>query len=326
MATKKTFKDFTSRSYPDQAKAFLNAYWKDHQGDAETLWKWYNKFVQLDTENGKAGKDLDEFNAHRFLEAFGETKTIKELREAIARTDIDFNKRMALIEYCLWKFGKKVEDFLKRPQGDSKEIEALQELMNSIQRDLLEAQKKAETSAKKAEESEKKAKDSANKEAAAKKAAQELQDALNELKKQEESYKAKTEALKKKSEDENLGVVARNKAKNELAQHLAEDPLPLSKAKLTTEAATKKAEKTKKEAEEARKVAEEAAKAAKEAAKAADAAVDDLQVKFKEAEDKLEEAKSQGVGQGNVWWMERELSEARKFMPTKAKLKESFGQ
>jgi len=37
----------------------------------------------------------------------------------------------------------------------------------------------------------------------------------------------KKNELKKKSEDTNLGVVQRNKAKNELAQHLSEDPLPL---------------------------------------------------------------------------------------------------
>jgi len=49
--------------------------------------------------------------------------------------------------------------------------------------------------------------------------------------------------LKKKSEDTNLGVVQRNKAKNELAQHLSEDPLPLRRAKLTTQAATKKQKK-----------------------------------------------------------------------------------
>ncbi len=37
--------------------------------------------------------------------------------------------------------------------------------------------------------------------------------------------------------------MSRNKAKAELAQHLAEDPLPLRRAKITTEAAHKKADK-----------------------------------------------------------------------------------
>ena len=45
-------------------------------------------------------------------------------------------------------------------------------------------------------------------------------------------------------------MVSRNKAKNELAQHLGEDPLPLRKAKITAEAAVKRAERAKKAAED----------------------------------------------------------------------------
>ena len=55
------------------------------------------------------------------------------------------------------------------------------------------------------------------------------------MKKQEDAYATKTATLTKKSEEG--GVVSRNKAKNELAQHLAEDPLPLRQAKITAEAA-----------------------------------------------------------------------------------------
>jgi hypothetical protein len=42
---------------------------------------------------------LDEFNAHRFLEKVQETRTVKELREQLKAIDLDFNKRMALLEY-----------------------------------------------------------------------------------------------------------------------------------------------------------------------------------------------------------------------------------
>jgi len=115
--------------------------------------------------------------------------------------------------------------------------------------------------------------------------------------------------LKKKSEDTNLGVVQRNKAKNELAQHLAEDPLPLRRAKLTTEAATKKAEK-------ARKVAEEAAEEAEKARLEAEEKLRECEAKFDEAQRFLEEIRSRpGGGQGALWWIDRELKEARKYMP-----------
>jgi hypothetical protein len=65
--------------------------------------------------------------------------------------------------------------------------------------------------------------------------------ALAEVKAQEDAYNNKTEQLKKASEEG--GVVSRNKAKVQLDAHLAEDPLPLRKAKITLEAAQKKADK-----------------------------------------------------------------------------------
>ena len=54
--------------------------------------------------------------------------------------------------------------------------------------------------------------------------------ALAEVRAQEDAYNARTADLTKRSEEG--GVVSRGKAKNELAQHLAEDPLPLRRAKV----------------------------------------------------------------------------------------------
>ena len=70
-------------------------------------------------------------------------------------------------------------------------------------------------------------------------AQQELEAALAELKAQEDAYAARTAELKAKSEG---GGVAALRAKNELAQHLSEDPLPLRRAKINQEAAVRKAE------------------------------------------------------------------------------------
>jgi len=58
---------------------------------------------------------------------------------------------------------------------------------------------------------------------------------------------------------------------------------------------------------EARQAAEAAAQAAEEAVQAAQAA-------FKEAEDYLEEVKN-SIGFGTSWWIDRELHEAKKYMP-----------
>jgi len=99
------------------------------------------------------------------------------------------------------------------------------------------------------------------------------------------------------------GAVKKNKAKNELAQLLAEDPMPLRKAKLTQGAALKRVERE--------RVAMEAATALvlEEVAKA-EAAV-------AEAVASIEAIKKAGggVALGAVWWMEREIAEMRKFMP-----------
>jgi len=164
--------------------------------------------------------------------------------------------------------------------------------------------------------------------------------------------------LTARSEDNSLGVVQRNKAKNELAQHLSEDPLPLRQAKITQEAATKKAERARIAADAAHHAAEsarvEAEKAQREAKIAADAAhaakVEAERVKqeaerdheeaehsrvaaeraadeasrsaqicvekFEETQRYLDEVRSRpGNFQGSLWWIDRDLQEAKKYMP-----------
>jgi len=133
--------------------------------------------------------------------------------------------------------------------------------------------------------------------------------------------------LKSKSEDQSIGVVTRNKASNELSQLKAQDPLPLRQAKISLEAAERKADKLRKPFKEARELAEKARAAADSTARdaqksrhIADEAVDECNKKFEEAEAYLHEVMSKsGVPHGQVWWLEREMAEVKKFMPTKQK-------
>ena len=172
---------------------------------------------------------------------------------------------------------------------------------------------------------------------------------MAEVHAQEQAYNEKKADLERRSEEG--GVVSKNKAKAELAQLLAEDPLPLRRAKITQEAAVKKAEKATEAAVAARKEAEESAaasskareaaerdaaaaeqariaaehaaaaasKAAAEsaaAAAAAEAAVEAAMESLKEAETYLAEVKSKpGQAFGALWWIDRELHEQRKFLP-----------
>jgi len=104
-------------------------------------------------------------------------------------------------------------------------------------------------------------------------------------------------------------MVQMNKAKNELAQHLSSDPLPLRRAKLNNEAAVRKAEK-------ASKAAAEAVAAAEAARAAAEEAVEDAQRKVAEAEAYLDEVRSKpGSAQGQIWWMQEELNERKAYLP-----------
>ena len=220
----------------------------------------------------------------------GETKRVVELRDQLREIDLDFNKRMALIEFLLFNFKFGVADFVKRPQGDnSEELRKAQEMLQEVQRALDQALAKAAE-----------AKTQAH---AAKVAEEEQRAALAEVQAQEAAREARTQELTTKGEDMNLGVVARNKAKNELAQHLAEDPLPLRKAKITLEAATKKAEKA--------RVAADAASAA------ADAAVVEAENSAAKAQAYLDEvaARSGSGGKGALWWLQRELDEKKKYLP-----------
>ena len=99
---------------------------------------------------------------------------------------------------------------------------------------------------------------------AAKEAQSELEAALAELKAQEDAFNAKKNQLEATGNDESIGIVSRNKAKAELAQLLAEDPLPLRRAKITVEAAIRKAEKaTQVAAETASAAASSAAESSK---------------------------------------------------------------
>eukprot|EP01129_Flabellula_baltica_P004333 TRINITY_DN1500_c0_g1_i1.p1 TRINITY_DN1500_c0_g1~~TRINITY_DN1500_c0_g1_i1.p1 ORF type:complete len:347 (-),score=120.69 TRINITY_DN1500_c0_g1_i1:313-1323(-) len=329
MTTTEKFRAFTTQNYAEQAKAFLNAFWDEVQDKAESIWEVYNVFIDIDHENGKAGNDLDEFNAHRVLEKFGETRSVRELREELRAVDMDFNKRVAILEYLLFIYGHTVDDFLARPQDASEELLEAQAAVEEAQAALAEANAALEASnaaaqkaAEEAEVARKSADESNAKAAEAQSAEDELKASLDALHAQEEAFESKKEELRIKSQEG--GVVSRNKAANELAQLEATDPLPLRQAKIDTGAATRKAEKATAIADAAADIANQAAAAAEESRVAAETAAEEARRSAAAMEQKFEDAEQRltalagvagGSGQGAIWWLERELSEARKYAP-----------
>ena len=54
----------------------------------------------------ETGNELDEFQAHKFLDSLGETLTVVAMRDRLRQIDLDFNRRVALIEYLTVRYGK----------------------------------------------------------------------------------------------------------------------------------------------------------------------------------------------------------------------------
>jgi len=269
----------------------LNAFWESYGRDeAERIWGYVKKLNKIDLQKHEEGNAVDEVQAHKFLEEHGETLTVMAMREKLRQTGAiapsDRPKLVPLIHYLLFRYNVDWHALVACAGDKSEEMKKAQKLLDEV----LAAFKELDIRAKEARAQE----------APFKAAQEEVDAALADVKAQDDARNAKTEQLKRQSEEG--GVVQQNKAKALLASHLAEDPLPLRKAKITLEAALKKAERARAPFESARRQAEEAADAA--------------QARVQEAEAYLEEIKKKpGSPFGAIWWMERELHEQKAYLP-----------
>ena len=296
--------ELCKKVYKDQAIWYLNAFWKKlGEAEAKNIWNWKGMHDKLDPQ-GAEGNQLDELNAHRFLEQNKETVTVAALRQRLAEIGVDKNskrKYVPLVHYLLFRYKSDLHTLVTASQGDNQdEIDQAQRMLDQVVV-AFQAAESTEAAAKQKEQEARVA------EAAAKQAQAEQVQSLAELKAQEDAFNNKTNELKKKTESGS--VVQQNKAKNELAQHLGSDPLPLRKAKTTNEAAVRKCER-------ATKAAEAAVAASEQARAAAEQAVTDAQDQVRKAEAYLEEVKSKpGSAQGAIWWLQHELNERKAFLP-----------
>jgi len=389
---KADFEVVNKKPYHEQGQFVLNAYWGELESKAEQIWCHHQKLKELDKQQwsalmaaGKAQGDytentsLDEFWSHKFLENIGKTMSIVEFRKEFQKIDANTDKRMGFVEFLIWEYKLDVHELLSRPQGgDPAELKKAQDLLDEVSTAFKTAQtaldqaSKTEAEAKKRKdaavlsdkEAKKKAAESKTKAetarvaaeksevsaAAAKTAADEQRAALDVLKKEEQTFNDKKAELQAKSE---TSGVAGMTAKNQLAQLLSEDPLPLRKAKITAEAAAKKTEKANKEAQAAKEKAQleyessEAARIAAEEAErqaeadrisaesaaaqaesdriAAEESLRESEQKLAEAEAFLAEVKKKSTKtHGTFWWLERELAERKKYMPKSGKAKLLF--
>eukprot|EP01095_Lingulamoeba_sp_RSL-Kostka_P006767 TRINITY_DN213_c0_g1_i6.p1 TRINITY_DN213_c0_g1~~TRINITY_DN213_c0_g1_i6.p1 ORF type:complete len:205 (-),score=124.35 TRINITY_DN213_c0_g1_i6:300-914(-) len=163
--------------YHQQAVWFLNAFWNEHEGEAEKLWAFVDKCSEFDYEKHEEGCGLDEMNAHRFLEAFDETMTVREmranLRESGAIGEKERPKVVPLIHVLLFKYNVDWKRLVNSSQGDNAEkIAQAQDRLAQVK----EAFKQSEE------------------------AAQQAKKALAEAKQREAEAKAAAEEAKRKEE------------------------------------------------------------------------------------------------------------------------------
>ena len=145
-----TFQEVTAKKYKDQAIFFLNAFWAEAGSDAEKIWEQYHLVCELDVENKEEGFKLDEFQAHRFFEKEGIAMSVQEMRQTLHVQDPKF-KKIAFIEFLLFKYKQTIEELMTRPQGtcDNPEVIKAQQALEEVQKVIRGIEnKKAELSQK----------------------------------------------------------------------------------------------------------------------------------------------------------------------------------
>ncbi|KNC51706.1 uncharacterized protein AMSG_07772 [Thecamonas trahens ATCC 50062] len=341
MAAGEQFSDLCKKKYSEQAVWFLNGFWnKGMKEEAENVWKFAQKFIELDASNSKDGNEIDEFLSHKFLETLDETMTVLEMRKKLREIDQDANGHMALLEYLVYRYGFGVDETVNAPQGGNQEeidqaqakfdelsealtaqVQAVAELdaavaeldaaVAELKTVVAELQEAVAATQAAVEELNAAVAELEAAEAKLQAAEDELQAAIDDLHAQEEAYHGAIATAEAKANDDTLGVVKRNRAAAELAQLKAEDPMPLRRAKLTQEASLRKVGKEKKIV--AAKREEQEAKRTEQEAKQAEQEAKQAEMEAKQAEQEAKqvemEAKKAEAEQGQVE-LEAKMEEA----------------
>lgn len=161
----------------------MNAFWEDFaSAEAENLWNFVDQMVRIDNRKD-AGNDLDELEAHRFLEKADSAHTVLEMRALLRKTGAigqnDRPKSVPLSHYLLFKYDPHSKnlfhDLVNRGQGDnSKQIQEAQAKLDAVSAAFEEASRTADAAARSLKEAESSAEAAKVRESEAKKSAAEL--------------------------------------------------------------------------------------------------------------------------------------------------------
>jgi hypothetical protein len=303
--------ELNTKTYANQAKWFLNTLWGDRfesNADArEEVWNFTQNMIKLDKIKGKKGSGLTEIIAHIFLEKNTETQTWTEFRDKMREIGFE-HAQVSLLNFFIFNYKLDASKLVNSVSGMDEDAEVQ---IQKAQDKLDAAQQALDTSVLAEAESKEAANEAAKALAAQQQAESAVKAGMEAIKAEEEKKAKKLAKLKARSENESLGTVKMGVAFQQFKRLEGEDPLPLRKAKLEQGAKVRKMKKATKKL----KKAEAKAQAKKEAAIKA---VQDARDALAAAETFLVEVKaacSGGSNDGILWWMDRELTEARKYLP-----------
>jgi len=332
--------ELCKKPFERQAKHFINAFWDrsstkhkpfgENQEECERIFTWSHEFAKLD--KGKRGNELDEFEAHQFLEKCVGALTVHDMRSALKAIDIDFNRMMSLTEFLIFHYALQEKDWVYLVNWAPGMSVAQRRLIEAAQAQMSEAKEKLAVSREMLEKSQESAAVAAKEQESAQTEAQlseaaaaESTKATQDLEAQEQAKKdelAKQEAM---ACDDTLSVVKRSRAKAQVAILKNDNGQSLRTMRITQGACARKmakaAAKMKEaaaKAEASKLEAEQAAQLASEAVEAADAAVQQTTQQLEEAKAACAEG---GCEEGTFWWLDREFEESMKYMGPKQKAK-----
>jgi len=177
------FVNLCNKTYKEQAVWSLNAFWNDFgEKEGECLWNYVHKCSELDLEKHEEGNALDEMMAHKFLEEFKETLTVRELRAKLRSTgaigETERPKIVPLTHYLIFKYNVDWHILVNASQGDNQEeLAKAQKMLDEVNAALAKAEEAAKN---------------------ARIAQNELNAALAALHKEEEAYNTKKSRIRTK--------------------------------------------------------------------------------------------------------------------------------
>jgi len=134
------------QSIDEQCKYFLSEFVSEFSGKFEEVLDLAEEFKSYNPDDAADGVcELDEQQAHIFLEKRGEAATVVELRDALREIDIDMNKKVSFIEYCMYKYKKTLAQLFdeNKPKALAHLLKALDEAIE-LHQALLKAKKEEE--------------------------------------------------------------------------------------------------------------------------------------------------------------------------------------